>query len=331
MKLIDKLLKKLKTDRNTFFTYILTLITIYLVVDRFVDLLIMIFTGIASNYWNPIQYTLAFACPVFAFLFSCSSKFVKSQEMKVSFLYTYMIALYVLLISMIAQWLNAAGWLALLSLPQYPKLATEFSYLIKPAFCWVTLYIPLTTFYLLFKWIYTGINDSRQQLEGIYEYKGISLSPKSEATGPNTCEITIGTDYRNGKPVKISEKKRFESMLVVGVSGSGKTSLIYEPMIAKDIDKKYQYRETGKELAFIALKAGIANLSCPYDNDYINNNFNLNMIQPKENKIKIFQSYMKKMIYNISSTGIIYRNLGITYISPDFESTSRILAIAKAF
>lgn len=331
MKLIDKLLKKLKTDRNTFFTYILTLITIYLVVDRFVDLLIMIFTGIASNYWNPIQYTLAFACPVFAFLFSCSSKFVKSQEMKVSFLYTYMIALYVLLISMIAQWLNAAGWLALLSLPQYPKLATEFSYLIKPAFCWVTLYIPLTTFYLLFKWIYTGINDSRQQLEGIYEYKGISLAPKSESTGPNTCEITIGTDYRNGKPVKISEKKRFESMLVVGVSGSGKTSLIYEPMIAKDIDKKYQYRETGKELAFIALKAGIANLSCPYDNDYINNNFNLNMIQPKENKIKIFQSYMKKMIYNISSTGIIYRNLGITYISPDFESTSRILAIAKAY
>ena len=319
MKLIDKLLKKLKTDRNTFFTYILTLITIYLVVDRFVDLLIMIFTGIASNYWNPIQYTLAFACPVFAFLFSCSSKFVKSQEMKVSFLYTYMIALYVLLISMIAQWLNAAGWLALLSLPQYPKLATEFSYLIKPAFCWVTLYIPLTTFYILFKWIYTGINDSRQQLEGIYEYKGINLAPKSTATGPNTCEITLGTDYRTGKAVKISEKKRFESMLVVGVSGSGKTSLIYEPMIAKDIDKKYQYRETSKELAFIALKSGIANLTCPYDNDYINNNFNLNMIQPKENKIKIFQSYMKKMIYNISSSGIVYRNLGITYVSPDFE------------
>ena len=61
LKLLDKLLKKLKTDRNTFFTYILTLITIYLVVDRFVDLLIMIFTGLPSSYWNPIQYTLAFA------------------------------------------------------------------------------------------------------------------------------------------------------------------------------------------------------------------------------------------------------------------------------
>ena len=331
LKIFDKFLKKLKTDRNTFFTYILTLITIYLVVDRFVDLLIMIFTGIPSSYWNPIQYALAFACPVFAFLFSCSSKFVKSQEMKVSFLFTYIVALYILVISMFTQWINAAGWMALLSLPQYPKLATEFSYLIKPAFCWIALYLPLTTFYPLFKWLYTGINDSRLMLEGIYEYKGISLAPKSTTLGPNTCEISIGTDYRNGKTVKITEKKRFESMLVVGISGSGKTSLIFEPMIAKDIDKKYQYRETAKELAFVSLKAGLSNLTCPYDNDYINNNFNLNMIQPKESKIRVFQSYMKKMIYNVSSSGVVYRNLGITYISPDYESTSHILDIAKAY
>lgn len=331
LKLIDKLLKKLKTDRNTFFTYILTLITIYLVVDRFVDLLIMIFTGLPSSYWSPIQYTLAFACPVFAFLFSCSSKFVKSQEMKVSFLYTYMVALYILVISMFTQWINAAGWLALLSLPQYPKIATEFSYLIKPAFGWIAFYLPVSTFYLLFKLIYTDINDSRLQLEGIYEYKGISLAPKKQDVGPNTCEIALGTDQRNGKTVKITEKKRYESMLVVGVSGSGKTSLIFEPMIAKDIDKKYQYRETSKELAFVTLKTGIASLKCPYDNDYINTNFNLNMVQPKESKVKIFQSYMKKMIYNVSSSGVIYRNLGLTYISPDYESTSHIIDIAKAY
>ncbi|MBR2786557.1 MAG: TraM recognition domain-containing protein [Clostridia bacterium] len=331
LKLVDKLLKKLKTDRNTFFTYILTLITIYLVVDRFVDLLITIFTGIPSSYWNPIQYTLALACPVFAFLFSCSSKFVKSQEMKVSFLYTYIVALYILVMSMFTQWINSAGWLALLSVPHYPKIATEFSYLIKPAFCWTALYLPLITFYPIFKLLYTKINDTPLMLEGIYEYKGINLAPKNPDVGPNTCEIALCTDYRNGKTVKISEKKRFESMLVVGVSGSGKTSLIFEPMIARDIDKKYQYRETSKELAFVSLKTGIASLVCPYDNDYINNNFNLNMIKPKESKIHIFQSYMKKMIYNVSSNNITYRNLGLTYISPDFESTSHILEIAKAY
>lgn len=51
LKVIDKLLKKLKTDRNTFCTYILTLVSAYLVVDRVVEMLMMIFTGMACTYW----------------------------------------------------------------------------------------------------------------------------------------------------------------------------------------------------------------------------------------------------------------------------------------
>ena len=75
MKTFDKFLKFLKTDRNTFLTYILTMFTAYIVVDRVVEMLLMIFTGMSASYWGPIQYTLAVACPVFAFLFSFSSKF----------------------------------------------------------------------------------------------------------------------------------------------------------------------------------------------------------------------------------------------------------------
>ena len=60
LKYIDKFLKYLKTDRNTFVTYILTLITAYLVVDRLVELMFMIFTGVSYSYWGPIEYTLAF-------------------------------------------------------------------------------------------------------------------------------------------------------------------------------------------------------------------------------------------------------------------------------
>ena len=80
LKIIDKFLKLLKTDRNTFLTYILTLITIYLTIDRVVEILLMIFTGVGCSYWGPIKYALAFACPIFAFLFSCSSKFAKSDS-----------------------------------------------------------------------------------------------------------------------------------------------------------------------------------------------------------------------------------------------------------
>ena len=74
LKYIDKFLKFLKTDRNTFVTYILTLLSIYFIVDRLVEMLCIIFTGVATSYWGPFMYTFALACPVFAFLFGFASK-----------------------------------------------------------------------------------------------------------------------------------------------------------------------------------------------------------------------------------------------------------------
>ena len=79
LKYVDKFLKFLKTDRNTFMTYILTLISAYILVDRLVELMFMIFTGVSYSYWGPIEYTLAFGCLIFAFYFSFSSKFVKAD------------------------------------------------------------------------------------------------------------------------------------------------------------------------------------------------------------------------------------------------------------
>ena len=332
LKVIDNFLKFLKTDRNTFLTYILTLITIYLTIDRVTEILIMIFTGIGCSYWGPIQYTLAFACPIFAFLFSASSKFAKSEETKLSFFFLYIISLYILIISMATQILNAGCWLLFLSAPAYPEIATNFQSLIAPAFRGISLYLPLTTFYPVIKWLIGTVNDTKNIKESIYEYSGINLSDKkSPNTGEYSCEIKLCTDKTSGKSIKIAEDRRFESMLVVGVSGSGKTSLIFEPMIARDIEKKHFYKKTAKEFGFAALKSGLANLNCPYDNDYINENFSLNMISPNPSKISTYKSCMKKIIYNVSDDKIIYRDLGLTYVSPDFESTSRILKVAKNY
>ena len=73
MKYIDKFLKKLKTDRNTFVTWILTLVSLYITVDRIVEIIFIAATGMYVDYWGPIKYTLAIACPVFAFFFSFAS------------------------------------------------------------------------------------------------------------------------------------------------------------------------------------------------------------------------------------------------------------------
>lgn len=247
MKIIDKFLKKINASRNTFATYILTLISLYIVVDRLVEMLFMIFTGVSVSYWGPFKYTLAMACPVFAYLFSPTSEFATSKNMKVTLFYTYAVTLYIVAISMITQWVNQGMWLFLISLPGYTELVTGFSELIKPALTALALYFPLTTFYQVFKWIKFGIDDSKDSFRSIWDYKGISLANTKAGHGPFTCDMYMCSDFENGNKMVFAEKCRYQSLLTCGGSGTGKTSLILEPMMAKDLEKKAFYRANAKE------------------------------------------------------------------------------------
>lgn len=330
MKYLDKLLKILKTDRNTFFTYIFTLCTIYIVIDRLVEVLFLVFTGISVSYWGPITYTLALACPVCAFLFSGNSKYASSGKMKLTIIYMYAISLYMISISMFTQWLNAGLWVAFLSLPNYVEIVTNFTELIKPAFQAIALYLPITTFFGIFWWCYAKIDDTRKIKESIWDYTGIDLSKSKSQTGAYSFENVISTDKETGKPVKIYDSRRADPMLICGPSGMGKTALCLEPMIARDMEKKYFFKEAAKELGFTALKTGLANLVCPYSNEYINENFNLNMLEPISGKEKLYKAYLNKIIYT-ESPKIIYKNIGITFVSPDYESTERMIDVAKNF
>ncbi|MEE1389875.1 MAG: hypothetical protein U0M00_04940 [Clostridia bacterium] len=335
MKYIDKFLKLLKTDRNTFFTYILTLITGFIIVDRVVELLIMFFTGMSVSYWGPIRYTLALACPVLAFAFSYPSKFCKSDETKISFFYTYYICLYVIGVSMVVQWINRLAWLGIMSLPNHEFIITEFADLIKHALTAVSIYIPLTTFYKVVLWLLKVIKDPifpNNFQESICDYPGIDISAPDGTTGPYSLEIEFCKDKSTGKPVKILESRRLQPTLVIGPSGTGKTSMIMEPMIARDIEKKFFFREVSKEMGYTALKTNIAYLNKPYDNEYLNKNFSLNMLTPVDGKENIYKAYMKKMIYEIEPNGsIVYKNFGITVVSPDAKHTDTIKEVAKAY
>ena len=74
-KYIDKFLKKCKTDRNTFFTYVLTLFSVYICIDRVVEMIFLMFTGISVDYWGWFGYSIHLLCPIFEFLFGSGSKF----------------------------------------------------------------------------------------------------------------------------------------------------------------------------------------------------------------------------------------------------------------
>ena len=331
MKIIDKFLKFLKTDRNTFFTYILTVLAIYFAVDRLIEVLLMIFTGVSVSYWGPIHYTIALACPVFAYLFVCSSSFIKNDSMKITFLYLYIITLYIIGVSMAIQWMNLICWLLFMSTPGYVSVVTELTYLIKPAFQSIAAYLPLVTFYPLMKWLILTVNDTNNIRKSIMEYSGINLTVPKDGIGAYSCEMPFQDDKKTGDKVRITENGRFQSTFICGISGSGKTSMLFEPMMAKDLEKKFFFKETSKELGYTALKSRIAILNKPYDNDYLNKNFNLNMISPTYGKEKVFKAFLSKMILDASTDNIIYKDVGLTSVSPDFESTSRMLEVAENF
>lgn len=331
MKLIDKFLKKLNISRNTFATYILTLVTVYLAVDRIVEMLLMIFTGVSYSYWGPIQYTLALACPIFAFLFSGQSEFATSNMKKVTIFYIYVIGLYIIAISMFTQWLNKGVWLLLLSTPDYVELITDFSDIVKPAMISISLYLPLVTIFPLFKWIYFGPNDNLFQIRSIWDYRGIDLSDQKKDRGIYTCEVFLCTDHDYGNTIIIPEVSRYLSLFVCGGSGTGKTALIFEPMIARDIEKKFFFREMSKEMGYTALKTGIAYLTKPYDNEYLNENFKLEMLSPVKGKEAVYNGYMKKMILGTLNGETIYKNLGLEIMSPDYELIDHMAQVCDNF
>jgi len=330
LKLLDKFLGLLKTDRNTFFTYILSLLTVYFLVDRIVEFLFIVFTGVAYIYWSPIMYTIALACCAFAFAFSMGSKFVKNDDDKVTWFYRFAISFYILVVLMFTEWINKVLWIGFISVPNFTGIVTQFSFLVRPAFSSLALALPLCTVGMIFKKLFFNVYDSQLIIDSIYDYEGINLNDKTKGWGQFTNELYLGTEKEDGKKVKLAEIRRYESTLVVGVSGTGKTTLVFEPWIAQDINKKYLYRENAKNMAFAALRTGIATLNAPYDNDYINNNFSLNMILPSESKRSAFSSYFKKMILNESGSNITYRDLGLTYIAPDDETVEKIKKVCAA-
>ena len=326
-KYIDKFLKILKTDRNTFFTYLLTLITVYICVDRIAEMLFLCFSGISVSYWGPLAYTFALLCPIFAFLFGAGSKFATDDKQKFSLFVLYYISLYIIALSMFMQWMNQFLWIFLFTLPNYAGIVGGFMDVIKPAFTAMAWYLPIITFKPVFRTMYTKFADTKDIRDSVADYNGISLSSDGDKVGPYTCEMFICKDGETGKTIKIPESRRFEATLIVGVSGSGKTTMAFEPMIARDIERKSFLKEASKELGFAALKTGIASVKEPYSNEYMNKNFSLNMLEVNQGKEKIFNTYLQKLIYSSSGSKNIYKDVGITYVAPDYESISHIIEV----
>ena len=105
---------------------------------------------------------------------------------------------------MVVQWLNLLCWLLFIATPGYVSVVSELSNLIQPAFQSLAVYVPLVTFYPLFKKLFTWINDTRDLRDSIMDYGGIDLSGKKENTGAYSVEMPVCSDKKTGQKSKPS-------------------------------------------------------------------------------------------------------------------------------
>ena len=334
---IDILLKPFKINLNDFFTYIFSIIAVYFTVDRVIELLVMMFTGQCVSYWSPIKYTIALACIVCAYCCYCSSTMCNTITLPMKAYVKYSVLFRLVCTAMAAQWINEILWIALMHFPSFKYIASELPEVAISAIRALSLLLPFLSIRGAIDYYINDVMDADQDwIDSFEDFKGFKLqTAKSMKKTPDTflCNANICIDDQSGKPAVIPEKKRFEAVFVQGATGTGKTSMIVEPMCAMDLERKYFFREVSKKLGFHALQTGMATLDVPYSNEFLNNNFSLSFLTPREGRINEYKNYVSDMLKytNPETNEMFYRGIGFTLVAPDNACIERVHKVAAAY
>lgn len=324
---MDAILKKINSDRNTFFGFILTLICAFLCIDRIIEILFIITIGIASSYWNFLQYTISFCLIIFTYFVMIESKYVTHKLFKKNIFMLFASMFACLGLCYVVENTNKLGWRFIFLAPHYLRVLEEDFHLIKPAFTALGLGLTIIVSQHIYVWFKYFISKDSDILGSILDANGLKLNSNISVPKMYTLYNTFGKDTLTGNEYSISEEGRFNHLMVIGPHNKGKTTLVLEPMIANDIAKKRFFIEAKKELGYSLLKSNIAYLNKPFTNSHLNSEFNLNMLSPKKGQENTFNSYLNKIRLNNKE----YKDLGATAIFSNISSINKIENVAKSY
>ncbi|MDD3303713.1 MAG: TraM recognition domain-containing protein [Clostridia bacterium] len=333
--MIDNLFKKLhirmKPDKLA--TYLLYLITIILVLFSLSRVLgFMIGSARIQNNISPYLYTLFIFAPVLAFSFFVNSGLAKSDIRKINMFIASCSMLGIIVGSMTCTWLSNAFWWIVQQIPGYEEVMRLFPEFFSPAIKTLCLAVPFVAVFRIIDYFLLIFRDEDLP-KAIAGFNGMSLSTTVKEVGAFTCETAICKAKGTSLPVIVPEKKRYESTLVQGATGTGKTSMVLLPMSALDLEKKFFFREFSKKIGYSMLKSGVAYMNGPFNNEFVNQNFSLTYLRPRRGREEEFMNNVKPIVQYIDNSNgqISYKNLGITIIENDGKFISDFTGVAKNF
>ena len=338
--MINDLFKKLhiKAKPEKVFTYILYAIAIIVALYSFAKILSVAAGTIRISDWVtvdsllPYGLALLFMVPALAFSFFVNSGIPKSDDNRIKmFIFTcVLLILPVLYTTSVA--INYVFWHIIQKMPKYQEILYQYPTLIAPAVKSLCLFLPFVSITKIIDF-FLGIFTSEDKTKSIAAYIGLTISSGKKKSDAFDCNTVIGSAKGTSVPIVVPEKKRYEATLVQGATGTGKTATVLLPMSALDLEKKFFFREYAKKVGYSMLKKGVAYMNGPYDNKYINRNFSLNMLKPKNGMQKEFDSDVAPLVqYKDNATGnTTYRNLGITIVENDGNFISQFIGVANNF
>ncbi len=338
--MIDNLLKKLhiKAKPEKFLTYILYALSIAVALFSLAKMLSLaagdlhISRGVTIDSLLPYLASLLFLLPALAYSFYVNSGLPKNDDERIKMFIFTCVLLALPVLYTISCAINWIFWTVMNSIPKYKDVLMTYPELIAPAVKALCLVIPLLSITHILDY-FLDIYNSEDMTKSIPAYIGISLSASKKRNTAFDCDTVIGSAKGTSIPIVVPEKKRYEATLVQGATGTGKTATVLLPMSALDLEKKFFFREYAKKIGYSMLKRGIAYMNGPYDNRYINRNFSLNLLKPKNGMEDQFESEVAPLVqYKDNATGITtYRDLGVTIVENDGNFISQFIGVAKNF
>ncbi|NBI07610.1 type IV secretory system conjugative DNA transfer family protein [Senegalia massiliensis] len=173
----------------------------------------------------------------------------------------------------------------------------------------ITFIFPLVAIIPMFTLIVEMLKEDKMK-KSIRELEVNLLLPTVYKIDDTTIDIKICEDIETGEECIVPEKKTFEHTFLQGGTGSGKTATYIKPVLEQLFKKKAYLREELKKLAFESLEEGLAYLTKPVSNHWLNNNFSMELIQPKQDKREMYIKKLDKFIIGVRDKDeLIYKNV----------------------